>query len=47
VGITEDELINNKIFLSGYRGELAGDRCRIGSGLGLWIAKRIVEDQSW
>lgn len=44
IGITSHDL--GKIFTQGYRGELAGDRCRIGSGLGLWIAKRIVSDHN-
>ncbi len=44
IGILESELKENLIFMKGYRGELSVDRNRIGSGLGLWMAKRIVED---
>ena len=44
VGIMPDELEKGLVFLQGYRGQWAGDRCRIGSGLGLWIAKRTIDD---
>lgn len=41
VGILPDEL--EKIFEAGYRGILTRDERRTGAGLGLWIAKVIVE----
>jgi signal transduction histidine kinase len=44
IGIKEDEIKKGHIFKLGYRGVLAGDRSRIGSGSGLWIAKRIIDD---
>jgi signal transduction histidine kinase len=44
VGILPEELEKGLLFSQGYRGLLAGDRCRIGSGLGLWIAKRTIDD---
>jgi signal transduction histidine kinase len=43
VGILPDE-ISDKIYQLGYRGVLARDRNRYGSGLGLATSKRIVED---
>jgi len=42
-GILEDEIRTGKIFQEGYRGELSKDRERIGSGLGLWVAKKIID----
>jgi signal transduction histidine kinase len=43
VGITSNEL-KEKIYERGYRGELTRDFSRIGSGLGLSIVKKIIED---
>lgn len=42
VGILQNE-IYRKIYEKGYRGVLARDRNRMGSGLGLWSARIIVE----
>ncbi|MFC1941707.1 PocR ligand-binding domain-containing protein [Chloroflexota bacterium] len=44
VGILKEEIESGDIFKPGYRGELSGDRERIGSGLGLGEAKRIIEE---
>jgi signal transduction histidine kinase len=41
VGVMPDEL--EKVFESGYRGKLARDRNRFGSGLGLATVKKIIE----
>jgi signal transduction histidine kinase len=43
IGIKPEELSEGLIFKDGYRGELARDRSRIGSGVGLGTVKRIVE----
>jgi signal transduction histidine kinase len=43
IGILPDE-VEEKIFETGYRGKLAKDRNRYGSGLGLGVIRRIVED---
>jgi signal transduction histidine kinase len=42
VGILPEEM--DEIFKNGYRGKLAKDRNRYGSGLGMGVVKRIVED---
>jgi signal transduction histidine kinase len=42
IGILPEE--KDKIFLEGYRGKLAKDRNRYGSGLGMGVIKKIVED---
>jgi len=44
VGIKPTEIAEGRIFQDGYRGELARDRSRTGSGLGLGSVKRIVEE---
>lgn len=44
IGILEKEIKSGLIFQCRYRGELAQDRVRIGSGLGLYISKKIIED---
>jgi signal transduction histidine kinase len=44
VGIEKDEIEGGLIFNEGYRGRLTKDQSRIGSGLGLWISKKIVDD---
>ena len=41
VGIMPDEL--EKVFYYGYRGKMARDRNRFGSGLGLPAVKKIIE----
>jgi signal transduction histidine kinase len=41
VGILKDEI--DLVFNEGYRGKLAGERKRVGSGLGLYQIKKIVE----
>jgi len=43
VGITPDEISESLIFESGYRGILARDRSRTGSGVGLSNVKQIIE----
>ncbi len=43
VGILPEE-IDDTIYQTGYRGKLAKDRNRYGSGLGLGVVKKIVED---
>jgi len=43
VGILPEE-IDEKIYQPGYRGKLAMDRNRYGSGLGLGVIRKIVED---
>ena len=43
VGIDRDELNNGLIFTEGYRGRYASDHNIIGSGLGLYAAKQIIE----
>ena len=44
VGILPEEISAEKIFEPGYRGLLSKDRSRIGSGLGLSEAKRIIRE---
>lgn len=43
IGILDEEIRDGKIFEEGYRGKLSSDKERIGSGLGLSEAKRIIE----
>jgi len=43
VGIAAEEISKGLIFEEGYRGELARDRSRTGSGVGLSTVKRIIE----
>ena len=43
VGILDHEITSGKIYWSGYRGELARDRNRTGSGVGLYLIKEIIE----
>ena len=43
VGILPEEL-NDRIYQIGYRGKLAKDRNRYGSGLGLGVVERIIKD---
>lgn len=45
VGILPDEIDSGKIWEPGYRGRLSRDRSRIGSGLGLPEAKRVICEQ--
>lgn len=42
-GILKEEIKNEKIFNDGYRGKLASDRNRTGSGIGLYEANRIIK----
>jgi len=43
VGITKEEIDQDKIWESGYRGVLSKDRCRPGGGLGLSHVKKVIE----
>lgn len=43
VGIKPEEITEGLIFKNGYRGELARDRSRTGSGFGLGRVKKIIE----
>ena len=43
VGIPQDELDEGAIFRFGYRGRLSGERGRVGTGMGLYDAKRVFE----
>jgi len=43
IGILPHEITSGKIFEDGYRGELAIDRFRTGTGLGLSEVRRIIE----
>jgi len=43
IGITSNEISKGLIFKSGYRGELAMDRSRTGSGFGLSLVKQNIE----
>lgn len=43
VGIKPEEISEGLIFKNGYRGELARDRSRTGSGFGLGRVKKIIE----
>lgn len=43
IGITSNEISKGLIFKNGYRGELARDRSRTGSGFGLSAVKQIIE----
>jgi len=44
IGMLPEEIESGKIFEVGYRGKLAKDRNRYGSGLGLSSVKKITED---
>jgi len=44
VMIDKEEIESGDIFRYGYRGRYASDRSRPGSGIGLYHAKRVVED---
>ena len=46
VGIEMEEISERLIFQSGYRGRLARDRSRIGSGVGLKTVEKIIEDHN-
>jgi len=43
IGVTQNEISKELIFKNGYRGELARDRSRTGSGFGLSVVKQIIE----
>jgi len=43
IGIKPNEISNGLIFKSGYRGILARDRSRTGSGVGLSVIKEVIE----
>ena len=40
--ITEQEISEGLLFVPGYRGRFSGDRGRVGTGSGLYIAKRLA-----
>ena len=44
IGITAEEIQRRLIFEPYYRGYLAADRKRTGSGLGLAYARKVIED---
>lgn len=44
VGITKEEIEKGLIFQTFYRGEMASDKRRIGSGFGLAYARQVIED---
>lgn len=46
IGILPEELLNDKIFEDGYRGQLSADRHRTGSGMGLAEVKKIIQKHS-
>ena len=46
VPIAPDEIASGDIFRYGYRGRFATDRHRPGSGIGLYHAKRVIEEHS-
>ncbi len=46
VGILQNEIEKDLIYVEGYRGELARDKWRTGSGIGLSVVKRIVADHN-
>jgi signal transduction histidine kinase len=46
IGILENEIRDGLIYKDGYRGELTKDRSRIGSGIGLGVVRKYIEDHS-
>jgi two-component system OmpR family sensor kinase len=43
VGILQDEVESGIVFQSGYRGKLTKGEYRTGSGIGLFVAKRVID----
>ena len=42
VGILQDEIDSEKIYIPGYRGILSLDRNRTGSGVGLYLIREVI-----